>query len=277
MKKCVDYTQQLSAYYDGELSDSEALRVKQHVDSCEECSALLEIYKEISVASDTSSLPVPDALRIGVMNRVRSDELYGSIKSKKNPGYIILTRYMPIAACLIVVFFVWSFWGDSFGLKDSAHPQNYSNSETAGGLATIAPAPDATCDSSLDGSSFSSDINAPDFLEENLDFPAELIRSVETPASLHRSQREAYEISEYISAASYWITIVGELPDYLSDLDPQPFGSWYGWDMVFEIPSEDVQKIESEVFGSFPSRKSIKNSTSPDGAYAVVLYANDND
>jgi len=126
MKNCIDYKEQLSAYYDGELSESEALQIKNHINKCDSCSALLEMYKEFSVASETSDIPVPDALKIGVMNRIKAEELYAPAKKSKNKKqiYYTLARYIPIAACLVVVFFVWSFWGNQLNVRNDAMPQS---------------------------------------------------------------------------------------------------------------------------------------------------------
>jgi len=95
----------ISAYADGELTEHDMNRVKLHISACESCSALLDIYRELSIAVDESCAPAPDALRAGVMEKVLNGgaaEAPGDAKNRK-PFRLVLIRYAPIAACLAII------------------------------------------------------------------------------------------------------------------------------------------------------------------------------
>ena len=47
--RCQDASEQLSAYFDEELSDSDATRVRQHVQTCQRCQAELQSFERIHV------------------------------------------------------------------------------------------------------------------------------------------------------------------------------------------------------------------------------------
>jgi len=95
----------ISAYADGELTESEIKRVEEHLGSCESCSAILDLYREISVAAFESNVPAPDALCAGVMEKVLSEntEVPAGNANKSKIIRIALTRYLPVAACLAVM------------------------------------------------------------------------------------------------------------------------------------------------------------------------------
>jgi len=102
----------LCAYADGELNDSSKQLVEDHLVICENCSAILKMYKEISDSVSDTNVPAPDALCIGVMNRLKDEETPRTVavtKRRKTYQYM-LTRYAPVAACLLVVLLVWQFW-----------------------------------------------------------------------------------------------------------------------------------------------------------------------
>jgi anti-sigma factor (TIGR02949 family) len=110
---CAEYIELISAYADGELTDAEKRRLEDHLGACESCSALLDIYREISIATDEACLPAPDALRTGVMEKILSGDiarLAGNEKRRKTV-YIVLSRYVPAAACLAVILLAlpWVF------------------------------------------------------------------------------------------------------------------------------------------------------------------------
>ena len=105
MNNCAEFIELISAYADGELSEPDNCRVMEHIGACKSCSALLDIYREISAAVDESAVPAPEALRIGVMERVLSDDAVpapGNAR-KHTPFRLILLRYAPIAACLTLI------------------------------------------------------------------------------------------------------------------------------------------------------------------------------
>jgi len=305
MKNCNDFRDQLSAFYDGELSQAQANQIKEHLAVCDSCSALLEMYKEISIAADSDITPVPDALCIGVMNTIKAEDLYGPKRAgeKKSNMRIILTRYMPIAACLVVVFFVWSFWGSSFGLGENAAKRDFSllGSNNTGDPESSQPIMPSTYDAALtttlpgedavmggaddsqtrggEGIDPESTINMPPAIPEPL--PEELFR-------LRRSQSiddfeedsDINDILVYLSGASFWITYTGTLPDDIIRMFPESIGSWFGWDVIFELPTEDVEFLldqfgASKLTDDMTNFSVIENESHPDSSYAVVFFAGD--
>ena len=105
MNECVEYLELISAYADDELTESEKRRVKEHLDTCESCSALLELYREISVAAAESSEPAPAELLSGVMEKVRHEgkTVKSDNANRRRIIRLALTRYVPVAACLAVM------------------------------------------------------------------------------------------------------------------------------------------------------------------------------
>jgi len=120
MKECTSINELLSAYFDGELTESEKRIVEKHIASCDECSAVLDIYSEISNTTSSSSIAVPEGLHIGVMNRIQHENIAASpvapvvkVKEKKRKRFnTVITRLVPIAACLAVVLAGWQLWGN---------------------------------------------------------------------------------------------------------------------------------------------------------------------
>ena len=105
MDKCADYVGLISAYVDKELAEAEMARVKVHLESCENCSAFLDLYREISISAAESNVPAPDALCAGVMERVLRSEPDSPAGSANRAKIVraIMTRYLPAAACLAVI------------------------------------------------------------------------------------------------------------------------------------------------------------------------------
>jgi len=305
MKNCNDYSEQLSAYYDGELSESDALKVKEHLAVCDSCSALLELYKEISIAADNDIASVPDALCIGVMNTIKAEDLYGPKKAgeKKSNMRIILTRYMPIAACLAVVLLVWGLWGNMFGLRENTFTGNFSffgrndagdpessqpimPSSFDAALPTMLPSADAdmggtdedihTRDNmSGQGIAPEGGTNTPLAPPEN--FPEELLLRLAFSDDGLETDISTSDIFAYLSGASFWITYEGTLPDNIISIFPESLGSWFGWDVIFELPTEDVEFLldqfgASKLTDDMTGFSVIENESHPDSPYAVVFY-----
>jgi len=108
MNNCSEFIELISAYADGELTESDSKRVESHLASCEKCSALLELYREISVAEHESNAPAPDALRDGVMEKVLNFDAAHTKDAVKHRSTVrmILTRYVPMAACLAATLLI---------------------------------------------------------------------------------------------------------------------------------------------------------------------------
>jgi len=129
MKECTKIYELLSAYSDNEVTDSERLLVDRHLAACKDCSAMLEMFHEISDIVIEPDMEVPEALHIGVMNRVRNESVLenpviteAKVKQRKRFG-IMMTRIVPLAACLAVVVLAWQFWGNVGGVELAAAPE----------------------------------------------------------------------------------------------------------------------------------------------------------
>ena len=108
MKNCTEYLEQISAYVDNELNASDQQRIEEHLSSCEACSDLVAMYREISNGVAQSSLPAPEALRAGVMSKIRSENTtpLDARSRRRKLIRVSLTRFLPIAACLAIALLV---------------------------------------------------------------------------------------------------------------------------------------------------------------------------
>ena len=102
MNNCGEYMELISAYADGELSESDKLLTEEHLSVCENCASILEIYRGVRIAVDESSQNAPESLCVKVMERVKNDNtaLIAEKMKKLKTVNMILTRYLPMAACL---------------------------------------------------------------------------------------------------------------------------------------------------------------------------------
>jgi len=291
MKNCTDFIDSISAYADGELTVSEILSVDKHLAECESCSALLEVYREITITVTEAGTEPPEALRIGVMNRVINERSPNLVKNKKNRGhfYFAITRFAPIAACLLVGLLVWQPWVGSsgggannvWGLRDHAA----SPAVTSGSADIPAPAAEASYDLQMNA-----DVDDSDDIEWDNEAPVAgggtgttaapaapqsrfSISDEEEALSLDggtRTVQETEQIMEFLGGAHTEFTITGELPARLVGREPLPIGSWFGWEMVFEIPDTEVLILIAELKGRDDvTINAIKN----DSTYAIVFYS----
>jgi len=290
VKKCTEITELLSAYADNELTGSDKRSVEEHLAACENCSALLEIYREISISVDESSAPVPDALRIGVMNRVRSERISNETvkdtnKKKWWQHQVLLTRLAPIAACLAVVLLIWQYGGNMFSMNEYASPANVP------APAAMPDAPAASAGDSAVGSpealetfveyEWSTDDAIYD--EDMMSMPEEASDGLQPqatseplPAFNRRTDGAESELidpegfAEFINQAYAEITFTGELPAILADLEPLPIYDWNGWELVFEIPSTDIDTLIEQLIDRTDVSLTHNHNNS---TYAIVFYS----
>ena len=97
MNECEKYMDAISAYIDGELDEIEKAELKAHLEACGNCRSYLEAIKAISDV-DAEEEPVPDMLRIKVMDRIHKQ------KKQRDMGKIM--RYLGLCACIAIVVFV---------------------------------------------------------------------------------------------------------------------------------------------------------------------------
>jgi len=114
MKNCTDYIENISALIDGELSESERVKLEVHLTICDNCSAIYELYKEMSQGIDESCVEPPESLCENVMTAVRAQGgtpfTNGKANNKKKSNPIIyLKRYLPAVACLAVILIALPF------------------------------------------------------------------------------------------------------------------------------------------------------------------------
>jgi len=289
MKKCSEINELLSAYSDNELTKSEKQTVEEHLAACENCSALLEIYRKISISIDEASAPVPEALRIGVMNRIRSESLSVGKETAKKKWWqhqVLLTRLAPIAACLAVVVLVWQFSSNNSGLNSFNRNENDSASPEAASLSLPAPnatpMPDSPVDRNNFGESDEDDIMADEAIgffdeqsfasggtdeQESFDPMPEREWSYEYSDSDDMEER----FSDFLKNAFAEITITGALPEFLTSYEPLPLDNWQGWELVFEIPSTEVDNLMLELVNRRSSL--VLNPDNKNSQYAIVFYS----
>jgi len=110
MKKCADFLELASAQQDGEITQSETEQLNAHLHECDNCSAILELYREMSTAVSELKVDAPEVLCSNVMEKIMSEKKPAGQKksnahqSKKKSGAIImLKRYLPAVACLAII------------------------------------------------------------------------------------------------------------------------------------------------------------------------------
>ena len=108
MDNCREYMELISAYADGELPETGKQRLDEHLRDCENCTALLELYSEMSSAVTGSCEPSPEALREGVMKEILRESAATTADNIKRRRIVrvIMSRYVPIAACLAIILLV---------------------------------------------------------------------------------------------------------------------------------------------------------------------------
>ena len=134
MNNCVEYIELISARVDGELTESEKQLLEEHLSVCESCSALYDLYNEMTTAVAESCVPAPLSLCDSIMEAVSSaaapystetaDEAEDAAETvtgdsedttatgtgdsesnskKRKTIHIILTRFVPVAACVALI------------------------------------------------------------------------------------------------------------------------------------------------------------------------------
>ena len=122
MNRCKECEMLISVYIDGELSASEKMLVEDHLKSCRDCSALFSLYRDISTSIAQSCAQAPPSLNNNVMKMIKSPLSRDAEHESENPRLsrnrslvltkkqrtkrLILTRYVPIAACLAIAILV---------------------------------------------------------------------------------------------------------------------------------------------------------------------------
>lgn len=209
MAKNTDNLDMLSAYADGELPEAEMRQAKEYVDTHREGSALLELYREMTDAVNESAVPAPDALLAGVMHAIENDEAAGTSQVQASPKRkitrkMILTRFMPVAACLVVALLAWGIWGNLFNSQFET-----ANSITgSGGAAPQAAYGDAAADTAYPeeaepGVAYDHDTAPEAFSEESYDEEALFDTGASQPEPMPSAAPDSIEAEPEPAADSY--------------------------------------------------------------------------
>ena len=102
MSNCEKYLEMISAYADDELNETEKAELEAHLENCEECRSVLEMYREMSAEMLSSAEEVPEGFSDGVMEKVASYEKNISARNKRR-NFGIAGRWIGVAACIAIV------------------------------------------------------------------------------------------------------------------------------------------------------------------------------
>jgi len=112
-----EYIDLISAYADGELPECDCKRLERHLAECEDCSRLLEIYREISACADETMIEPPAELCGNVMAAVRADVATAKTRTTK---FGVFTKILPLAACFAILLFAVTRFGGFSNVNETA-------------------------------------------------------------------------------------------------------------------------------------------------------------
>jgi anti-sigma factor RsiW len=149
--ECTKYTNMISGFADGELSDSEKAELQRHLDECPDCMALLSAYRSISEAAEKSMTEPPADFASSVMRRIKAlpedeqaEKFTGPARRNRKSYKPVIISLVAAAACLALVFLV--------------SPQLFG---FLGGSRTASSVPDAAPNAAFDVSAAASATPAP--------------------------------------------------------------------------------------------------------------------
>jgi negative regulator of sigma E activity len=107
--ECKKMIELVSAYVDGECSAEEAAELKEHLDECASCRALLAIYESISKDLFDAAAEPPAALKDGVMEKIRKEPIpfpghHTGVKTKRF-NWLVFIKITAAAACIALVIY----------------------------------------------------------------------------------------------------------------------------------------------------------------------------
>jgi len=116
MNDCEKYQELISMMLDGELSESEAQQLREHIAECPHCRDMYDAFAAVSGAVAADAAEVPAHLHEKIMDGVKA-----AAKPAKKRGIIIKLRpYMSAAACLVVVVGLFAMSRNGFGAEKLA-------------------------------------------------------------------------------------------------------------------------------------------------------------
>lgn len=114
MKCCEEYAIALSAFADGELSDTEREKVLSHAEQCEACrSYLVELAAMRAALDDMEEVEVPEGFAAGVLARARETK-------KQHTGRAAGKAWRSLAACAAIVLLAGALTLPRFSEKKTA-------------------------------------------------------------------------------------------------------------------------------------------------------------
>ena len=146
MKHCEEYAALLSAFADGEVTETEREEVLRHLDGCGGCRAYLA---DLLAMQDELSVPVPELpenFAARVMWRVRCEKSKMPRKNRR-----ILTAVASAVACLVLVMALPSVLGSVGALDDAAQESAVLEDSMTDDMAADDAVLDETAESVMDG------------------------------------------------------------------------------------------------------------------------------
>lgn len=110
-KDCSSIEEKLSAYLDDKLRAEEAAEVAAHLESCPECTALLNKMKNLQKMAQDTLPDFDEAVLSQLEQRINSeiDKLPPPLKKKQWQGFKIIPiwyRYAAVAASIVIIFLI---------------------------------------------------------------------------------------------------------------------------------------------------------------------------
>lgn len=138
MKTCEEFAPLLSAYFDGELTETERAEVTAHLENCGVCRARLAEYAAVraEALAAFAEEEVPEGFAEGVMAAIRAEKAAAAPKKTKKRTW---RRFMPVAACAAIVLLSVTLFPQMSGFDaksaDTAAPMMAQNASASGGTA----------------------------------------------------------------------------------------------------------------------------------------------
>jgi anti-sigma factor RsiW len=97
---CSISSERLGAYWDNELSESEATRLRAHIEQCGECTSRIREYTRIGAALNgtRARYPAPDTLRARIRSAMAADEEPRPVRARQRPEWFRLAAAVIITA-----------------------------------------------------------------------------------------------------------------------------------------------------------------------------------
>jgi len=235
MTDCEKHQILISSYIDGELTVLQETELNEHLDSCESCRALLEIYESISDTSDDNLESPPAELLSGVMTGI--EKTRSGRKRVQTRRFI--GAFVAIAACIALVVYA------APNLSNIFMSSNKAESDMAVPNEAMPPAMDSGYDGYESESATSSNSGgaAADTITEGEAATEAPQAAPPSDGEYEKGNEDLVESADRTRDVYVVINIKGELPELLSGFEMTDTGS-----NVYEIyvPSNIADKLMEE-------------------------------